>query len=179
MRSWVKLGVLGAVAIVGVEAYTHLRSRHADEGVSRDAPAFTLLSTTGNHVSLSSLKGKVVAVNFWATWCAPCRAEIPELARVYAENRGKCFELLGVAEESGPREVVVEAAEKLGANYPILLDERGDVANAFRIGGYPQTFLIDAKGQVRKAFAGGIDADELRQALAPLLKEAPASCPRA
>ncbi len=179
MRSWIKLAVLALVVIAGVEVYARLGRRAPDHAPGQAAPGFTLLDTDGKYVSLASLKGKVVAVNFWATWCPPCRAEILELAKVYAENRGKCFEMLGVAEESGPREVVVEAAQKLGATYPILLDDKGDVANSFRIGGYPHTFLIDTEGRVRTSIAGGIDGDELRQALAPLLKEAPASCPRA
>ena len=178
MKSWLKLAVLALVAIAGMQAYTLLRNRAPQRTAGKVAPGFALPATDGRTVSLTSLKGKVVAVNFWATWCGPCRQEIPELSKVYAENRGKCFELLGIAEESGPREVVVEAAEKLGANYPILLDDQGDVANAFRIAGYPSTFLLDAEGQVRKVFAGGIEAGELREALAPLLKEAPASCPR-
>jgi cytochrome c biogenesis protein CcmG/thiol:disulfide interchange protein DsbE len=179
MRSWLKLAVLALVAIAAMQAYTFVRGRGSREAIGETAPGFTLLDTDGKYVSLASLKGRVVVVNFWATWCPPCRAEIPELSRLYAENRGKCFELLGVAEESGPREAIVETAEKLGANYPILLDERGDVANTFRIGGYPHTFLIDAKGKVRASIAGGIDGRELRQALDPLLREAPTSCPRA
>ncbi len=177
MRSWLKLGVLALVAIAASQLFLYRSRTRTPDGAA--APAFSLPDTDGRSVSLASLHGKVVAVNFWATWCAPCRAEIPELSRVYAENRGKCFEMLGIAEESGPRDVVVEAAQRFGANYPILLDEQGKTADAFKIGGYPNTFLIDATGRIRKVFAGGIDGAELRQALDPLLKEAPASCPRA
>ncbi len=178
MKSWLKLAVLALVAIA-ISQVVLYRNRSGQAHPGTAAPAFTLPDTDGRTVSLDALRGKVVAVNFWATWCGPCREEIPQLAKVYAENRGKCFELLGIAEESGPRDVVVEAALKLGASYPILLDERGKVAEAFGIGGYPNTFLIDANGRVRSAFAGGIDGDDLRRALAPLLKEAGPSCPRA
>ncbi len=177
MKSWMKLGILALVAVAVSQFFLYRSKPKAPDGIA--APGFTLNDTSGRAVSLASLKGKVVAVNFWATWCPPCRAEIPELSRVYAENRGKCFEMLGIAEESGPRDVVVEAAQRYGATYPILLDEQGKVADAFRIGGYPNTFLIDANGNVRKVFAGGIDGDDLRQALTPLLAETPKSCPRA
>ncbi len=178
MRSWLKLAVLALVAIA-VSQLLLYRSRAARAPAGVAAPTFSLPDLDGRRVSLASLKGRVVAVNFWATWCGPCQQEMPELSRIYAENRGKCFELLGVAEESGPRDVVLEAAQRFGATYPILLDDQGKVADAYRIGGYPNTFLIDAAGRVRKVFTGGIDGAEVRAALAPLLHEAPTSCPRA
>jgi cytochrome c biogenesis protein CcmG, thiol:disulfide interchange protein DsbE len=178
MRSWLKLGLLALVTIAAAEALLY-RARSSRPPAGAAAPAFTLSDTDGRRRSLESLRGKVVAVNFWATWCGPCREEIPELSKVYAENHGKCFELLGVAEESGPRDSVVAAAQRLGATYPILLDEDGKAGEAFRVAAYPRTFLIDAGGSIRKVFEGGVDRDELQRALAPLLREAPAACPRA
>src|SRR3990172_11744285 len=77
------------------------------------APGFALQDTDGRRVSLEGLKGRVVAVNFWATWCGPCQEEIPDLAKIYSANKSKCFEMLGVAEESGARDEVVAAARKL------------------------------------------------------------------
>jgi len=176
MRSWAKLLVLGAAAVAAAEIYLRAPDPKAPPPGS-PAPAFTLPDLGGNSVSLAGLKGKVVAVNFWATWCPPCREEIPELARAYDEHRGKCFEMLGVAEESGSREEVAEAASKLGVNYPILLDDRGEASDAFRIPGYPRTFLIDHEGRIRKVFEGAVEKAELDGALAPLLAEAPRSCP--
>jgi cytochrome c biogenesis protein CcmG/thiol:disulfide interchange protein DsbE len=143
------------------------------------APAFTLRDTNGRDVSLASLRGRVVAVNFWASWCAPCRAEIPGFAKIYEARRGQCFEMLGLAEESGTRDEVVESAAKLGINYPVLLDDDGKVSDDFKITAYPRTFLIDVKGNIRKVFEGEVRAGALEEALAPLLAEAPASCPRA
>ena len=178
MKSWLKLAVLAVLAIAVVElGLRRAGTRQAPAGAA--APAFTLPDTDGRSVSLKSLKGKVVAVNFWATWCGPCRDEMPELSRVYAENRGRCFEMLGIAEESGPREEVVATAQRFGATYPILLDDDGRAGDAFKIPAYPRTFLIDGNGLIRKVFEGAIGRGELQQALLPLLRETSGSCPRA
>lgn len=178
MRSWLKLAILAVIAIAATELFLY-RSRSVNVDTGTPAPGFTLPDTYGREVSLQGLRGKVVAVNFWATWCGPCRQEIPELRKIYTENRGKCFEMLGIAEESGPRDDIVATADRLGINYPVLLDLDGKVGDAFRIPAYPRTFLLDADGRVRKVFAGQIDGDELRRAISPLLREAPGSCPRA
>jgi cytochrome c biogenesis protein CcmG, thiol:disulfide interchange protein DsbE len=175
MTSWVKLGILGALALAGVE----LAVQRSKPPVSRGtpAPAFSLPDTEGRTVSLAALKGKVVAVNFWASWCGPCRAEIPDFARVYAAHRGQCFEMLGLAEESGTRDEVVASAKQFGINYPVLLDDDGKVSDDFKVPAYPRTYLIDAGGHLRKAFEGAVDAEDLEKALAPLLAEASGSCP--
>jgi cytochrome c biogenesis protein CcmG/thiol:disulfide interchange protein DsbE len=177
MRGWAKLVVLGAVAVLAAEIYIRARDASAPP-VEGAAPAFTLPSLEGRPVSLEGLRGRVVAVNFWATWCGPCRAEIPELARVYAAHRDKCFEMLGIAEESGSRDEVADSARKFGINYPVLLDDDGRIGEAFKIPGYPRTYLIDHLGRVRRTFTGAVDVADLEGALEPLLAEAPRSCPK-
>jgi cytochrome c biogenesis protein CcmG/thiol:disulfide interchange protein DsbE len=133
----------------------------------------------GKEISLASLRGRVVAVNFWATWCEPCREEIPDLAKVYASHRNQCFEILGVAEESGSREAVAAAARELGINYPVLLDDDGRAGEAFQIPGYPRTYLIDHAGQIRATFEGAVSRRELEGLLEPLLAAAPRECGKA
>jgi cytochrome c biogenesis protein CcmG/thiol:disulfide interchange protein DsbE len=113
----------------------------------------------------------VVAVNFWASWCGPCLAEMPELAEVWRRNRGRCFELLGVAEESA-REDVLEVSGKVP--YPVLVDERAEAAAAWKVPGYPHTYLVDAEGRLVKVFRGAVRGRDLEDAVRPLL---PASCP--
>jgi cytochrome c biogenesis protein CcmG/thiol:disulfide interchange protein DsbE len=179
MKNWIKLSLLALVAIAVVELYIQRSRRISKVPAGAAAPAFTLPDTSGRHVSLESLKGKVVAVNFWATWCGPCQDEIPDLAKVYSAHKSKCFEMLGVAEESGVRDEVVAAAQKLGVNYPVLLDDDGKAGDAFKIPGYPRTFLIDVDGRIRKVFEGAVEREDLEKALTPLLAETPASCPRA
>jgi cytochrome c biogenesis protein CcmG, thiol:disulfide interchange protein DsbE len=174
MKGWTKLLLLGLLAVGAAELA--LRSG-ASPGPTGAAPAFDLPDLSGRSVSLSALRGRVVAVNFWASWCGPCREEIPDLARVYTAHREKCFEMLGVAEESGGREDVAEAARRFGINYPVLVDPQGLTGEAYKIPGYPRTYLIDHQGRIRRTFDGAVDRGTLEDALAPLLAEVPRQCP--
>ena len=92
-------------------------------------------------------------MNFWATWCGPCREEIPELARRVAREPRRCFEMLGVAEESA-REDVLRAASEIP--YPVLLDERAEELGRWKVRGYPHTYIVDAEGKLRHVFEGGV-----------------------
>ncbi len=177
MKAWLKLALLVAVALVAAEIVVQRRSPQFAVGGA--APPLALPDLGGRRVALSSLKGRVVAVNFWATWCGPCLMELPELGEVWRENQGRCFEMLGVAEESGTREQVAEEARKLGIPYPVLVDADGAVAETYRVPGYPRTYLIDAEGRVHRVFDGAIQKRTLQEALKPLLAASPGSCPRA
>ncbi len=138
-------------------------------GALRVAPTFTLPDLGGRDVRLESLRGRAVAVNFWASWCPPCRIEIPELSAFYEANRGRCFELLGVAEGSGGPKEVATAARAFGISYPVLVDADGSAASAYGVSGLPHTIILDAQGRVRAEFEGAIDREDLERALAPLL----------
>jgi len=178
MRRWLEGVALVAVVAAAVQLFLGLPRGRSRVATGVPAPAFALPDTEGRMVSLEGLRGRVVAVNFWATWCPACREEIPDLARLYAAHRGSCFELLGIASESGTREEVVAVASKLGVNYPVLLDAAGKVGDEFRIPGYPRTYLVDAGGSIRRVFEGAVEQAELEGALAPLLAETSGQCPR-
>jgi cytochrome c biogenesis protein CcmG/thiol:disulfide interchange protein DsbE len=175
MNRWLKLLLLALVAAGAFELAAHRARQVKSAPPGGPAPAFTLAAADGSQISLERLRGKVVALNFWATWCGPCREEIPELARVYAARQGRCFEMLGVAEESGDHREVTDAARKLGINYPVLFDDDARVGDAFHIPGYPRTYLIDVEGRIRNVFEGTVGPGDLDRALSPLLAE----CPRA
>ncbi len=170
MKSWMKAALLAVAAVVAIQMLV----RPADPGGRGAggvaAPKLVLPALDGRPVDLASLRGKVVAVNFWATWCGPCRLEMPGLAEVWSENRDHCFELLGVAEESG-REDVLRAASSIP--YPILLDERAEALESWGVQGYPITVVVDAEGKVRQTFRGALSKRRLETAIRPLL---PATC---
>jgi cytochrome c biogenesis protein CcmG/thiol:disulfide interchange protein DsbE len=169
MNRWLKVGLLVVTAVVVTQL---LVQRSAPpSGTGGRAPPLTLPDLSGRNLDLSKLRGKVVAVNFWATWCSPCRDEIPELARFWTEQRGRCFELVGVAEESAREDVAKVAAS---IPYPVVLDERAEALAPWGVQGYPVTFVVDAEGHVRQVFTGGISRAELEGAVKPLL---PATCP--
>ncbi len=169
MRSWTKLALLVLLAVVVGQVLVQGGGRTLRTGT--EAPALALPGLDGAVVDLASLRGKVVAVNFWATWCAPCRQELPDLAATWLANKDRCFELLGVAEESAREDVVAMAGR---IPYPVLVDPRAAAAATWKVAGYPRTYLVDPAGQVRRVFEGAVSRAELEGAVAQLL---PQDCP--
>ncbi|WP_242344935.1 TlpA family protein disulfide reductase [Anaeromyxobacter terrae] len=169
MRNWLKLVIVAVAALVVTQLL--LRGAGRSGGSGEPSPPLVLPDLQGRPVDLTALRGKVVAVNFWATWCGPCREEIPEFAEVWRAHRGRCFEILGVAEESAREDVARFAAQ---IPYPILVDERAQALEPWSVRGYPRTYVLDAEGKVRHVFEGGMRGAELEEAIRPLL---PASCP--
>jgi peroxiredoxin len=121
------------------------------------APDFTLKTLAGEPVQLSSLKGKVVLLNFWATWCPPCREEIPSMVRLNQVMQGKPFQMLAVSIDEGGKDAVESFFKKGGATLPALLDTDGRVAKLYGTTGVPETFVIDTKGVILKKIIGPID----------------------
>ena len=113
---------------------------------SSPAPDFTLTDLSGNKVSLSSQKGKVVFLDFWATWCPPCRASIPEVERLYEKYNGKNVAFFGVNVENDPA-AVKDFVQRKGIQYTVLLgDEK--VSRAYGIQGIPTFYIIDQQGNI-------------------------------
>jgi peroxiredoxin len=135
-------------------------------------PALALSGLDGKARDLAALRGKVVLVNFWASWCPPCVHEMPSMQQLWRDLRGQGFEILAVnlgEKEPAMRDFV--ARHRL--DFPILLDPAREAAKAWRIYAYPTSFLIDRQGRVRLAVAGGIDWNEpqVRASIRALLDE--------
>ena len=117
------------------------------------APNFTLLNTELEEVSLTDHRGKVVIVDFWATWCKPCEAEIPLFIELYDQYREQGFEMIGISMDDERLKVIEPFIERLGVNYTILLGEP-DLIQSYGVPGLPSAFLIDRDGRIFKAFHG-------------------------
>jgi thiol-disulfide isomerase/thioredoxin len=140
----------------------------------KGAPRVSLPDLDGQKKQLSQLKGKVVVVNFWATWCGPCKAEMPEFTKVHAEYRDRGVEFIGAANETrAARDKVQEFVRRLEIQFPIWLEASLDHMEAFKVGpGLPATVIVDSQGRVAARITGVTDAAQLRALLDRILLEA-------
>jgi len=121
--------------------------------IGKPAPNFKLQSLDGQSISLSDFRGKPVLINFWATWCGPCRIEMPYLQQIYEEWHGKGMVVLtiNIGESSSQ---IKEFMQSQGLSLPVLLDKRGSVAQKYNILGIPTTFFLDKDGVIQDKIIG-------------------------
>lgn len=121
------------------------------------APDFQLEDTKGNKVSLSDLRGKVVMVNFWATWCPPCIEEMPSMEKLQEVMAGDDFVMLAINTEQNGRAVVPKFLEKTSYSFPILYDEKGLVQKLYGVYKFPESFIVGKDGNVVEKIIGPLD----------------------
>lgn len=141
-------------------------------GLGAAAPAFRLAGINGRSESLSDHRGKVVLLDFWATWCDTCRSELPMLKALHAKYPGKDFQLLAPSvDEGNPREVA-SFAEANALPYPVLIADFA-VIRRYRVSGLPAKFLIGRDGGIAARYIGPSDADRLEADIKKLIEGAP------
>jgi len=161
-----KIWLIGGLAVLAVILGTVILikpgSSEPAPQIGRLAPEFSLEDVNGQTIALKSVlaKNKVTIVNFWATWCPPCRAEIPELIEFVRKYRSEKVALLAVNIQEDPK-TVKAFAENAGINFPILLDQSGKVAQDYRIYAIPTTFVIDGSGIIRDKIEGSLNLARL------------------
>ncbi|MBI2980578.1 MAG: redoxin domain-containing protein [Chloroflexi bacterium] len=133
------------------------------------APDFTLLDLKGNQVRLSDLRGKTVFLNFWATWCPPCRAEMPEIEALYQEYNDKDVIIVGI-DLLEPENVVGEFVESNGYSWTFVIDTTGEVGNKYRVTGIPASFFVDKDGVIRAMVVGAMTKPAMETQLAKAMR---------
>jgi peroxiredoxin len=168
-RSWLQTGVILAALAVVVALGWRERQRFAPVGPGDRAPTYAAPSLAGDTVSLESLRGRVVLLNVWATWCAPCRWEMPAIERLHREYRDQGLEVVaasvdvvpgGIDALRAPDGPVARMVDELGLTFRILLDPAGEVQDRFGVAGLPTTFLIDRDGRIVERVLGPARWDE-------------------
>jgi peroxiredoxin len=144
----IRKSMLGLVLIVLAAA-----SLASSEMEGQLAPDFALRSNSGENIRLSEYRGDVVMINFWATWCGPCRQEMPLLDELYGRYERVGFNLLGVnIDDDSSR--AMRMVEELGVRFPVLFDERKEVSRLYNVEAMPATILVDREGKVRHVHHG-------------------------
>jgi peroxiredoxin len=138
----------------------------------RAGPDFLLEKSGGGTLRLSDLQGHPVLLNFWASWCAPCRSEVPELVAAYAKYQAQGLIIVGVDLQEADSNVQ-SFAQEFGITYPLVIDRDGEVGNVWRIGGpfsgLPSSYFIDSSGVVQDSYPGQLTQDLLNKKLAKIL----------
>jgi len=158
--NWIKPAVIGAVvaalALGGILVLNYRQS----------VPDVTFVSLAGQKISTHSLRGKVVMVNFWATDCATCIKELPQMIETYNKFKGQGLEYVAVAMKYDPPNYVVNFTETRKLPFTVALDSGGDIAKAFNgVASTPTTYVIDKDGKVLKRYVGEPDFDALHRLL--------------
>ncbi|WP_240353234.1 TlpA family protein disulfide reductase [Cohnella algarum] len=135
------------------------------------APEFQLKGIDGRSYSLSALNGRPVLINFWASWCGPCREEAPDLVRLYAKYNDQ-IEFYGVnATSDDTLEGALSFVQQFQLSFPVLLDREGSVAKQYRIQGYPVTYFVDGKGKIVKIHQGIVSPESLEQTIVQTIRD--------
>ncbi|MEE8121684.1 MAG: TlpA disulfide reductase family protein [Anaerolineales bacterium] len=176
------LVVIGAAIVGGLWTWASAVPADATTGglipsprVGFLAPDFTLESLSGDPISLADMRGKVIVLNLWASWCPPCREEMPALQRVYQENHERGLEVLAVNMTAQDNLAAVEAfVQEFNLTFPILLDISGEVGKAYLMRALPTTFFIDQEGVIQRVIVGGPMSEvTLQSTVEQLLEEVP------
>ncbi len=149
------------VAIISLFVFLSPLSGHSspwdiDALIGTYAPEFTLKDLQGNNVSLTDFRGKLVLLNFWATWCPPCREEIPSLNKLMSQYRNKGLVIIGISSDSSYKRLKA-FAKKYNISFIVLHDASITITRKYKVFSLPTTFLIDKRGRIVRKFIGAYD----------------------
>jgi len=151
-----RLSILLLIVLLAMPVVSACGMGKVDEKVE-SAGDFTLKDLKGKDVTLSHKKGKIVLLNFWATWCPPCREEMPSMEKLHNKYKGKDFEIIAVAMDPKGEKTVKPYIEEQGFTFTVLIDEKGTVSDMYRAYAVPMTFILGRDGAVLDKVIGAAD----------------------
>jgi peroxiredoxin len=163
----VMLGSL--VLIIAAFILTKQPAISKESGIGEKAPEFSLKDVNGQERKLSDFKNKVVIIDFWATWCPPCRKEIPHFISLYDQYKRQGLEIIGVAMDQNPEKVLPEFIRKNNVNYTILFGNEKVYDSYGGIQAIPTTFILDKEGNIRKRYIGYNEKEVFEKEIKELL----------
>ncbi len=182
VRGLLVAAILGLLITQSCATSTQYTEREGQEGtgangselapapeIGHPAPDFILSDIEGNTFRLSDLRGKVVFINFWATWCPPCRAEMPEIEAVYQEYKDKDVVVVGV-DILETRDEVIQFVQQGGYNWTFVLDTTGQVSASYKITAIPTSFFLDTEGIIRAVTIGAMTKRAMEAKLATAMR---------
>jgi thiol-disulfide isomerase/thioredoxin len=160
-RYWVRrILLLAMMLMIAFALYQALRGQGGQPEEGQEAPDFQLTTLDGKQMSLQQLRGKGVLINFWGTWCPPCRSEMPVLEKAYEKYRDQGFEIVSV--NIAETDVAVASfAKQYGLTFPIWMDRERDVVRLYKINPIPTSFFVDPNGVIVKKVEGPLNLDQL------------------
>jgi peroxiredoxin len=172
MRRW---GLPFGFLVVTLGAALYFQQLQAGGRAGFPAPDFTLTDLQGQTHRLSDFKGKIVFLNIWATWCPPCRMEMPSMEHLYRRLKGRDFIMVAVSEDEEGKAAVQSFVDQMGITFPVLVDPDGIVPGRYGVTGYPETFVIDRQGRVIQHTIGPEDwaSEQMYQFFTRLLEAGP------
>ncbi len=170
MRIWFTLWILlGLTFVISCNGNKDVISEGEVSRSVTMAPDFALSNLEGKTIRLSDFKGKVIILDFWATWCPPCRAEIPHFNKLHQIYSDKGLAVVGISVDEGGKNVVKPFVEEFKIPYPILLGNEKVARDFGGIRGIPTTFIINKNGEIIKKLVGYHDQEEFESIIKPLL----------
>ena len=154
---WLSLGAILFLSACDNQPENSTEPVVTASGVGEVAPDFSAVNMNGDKVTLSQYRGKVVVLNFWATWCPPCREEMPSMEALHEAFVDEGLVMLAVNVEENGQDVVAEFLQKTPYSFPILLDEDAGIQNTYKVFRFPETFIIDKNGIIVEKIIGGRD----------------------
>lgn len=182
-RNWVVIIIVLLLVVWGIFDYTKTRSAQseiirrqqataeASVGIEKGNKAFDfeLLTISGDPIKLSDLTGKKVILNFWATWCPPCRAEMPHMERFYKDYKEEVVILaVNLTNTEAKESDIKDFVDDFGLTFPIVMDTEGEIADIYKIFAYPTSYMIDTHGIIQEIYQGPINYDIMKKAISKL-----------